>query len=157
MKAQERIEKLARDTFNRAVRESAAGVFVLITSAYSLQSSAAGSARYYGNLLGIIAVSFILGVVWSFTISRRVVRRHSATDTAFWREAFETQARLLRFVPLWYVAPLAAGIILAFAPAQANEFASFLLKLAGLATLCGVVIYINKVAANELETEAAKL
>ena len=157
MQTQERIEKLARDKFYRAVRESAAGVFVLVASAYSLQNSAAGSARFYGNLLTIIAVSFILGVVWSFTISRRVVRHHSAADTAFWREAFETQARLLRFAPLWYVAPLAAGILLAFAPTQANEFASFLLKSAGLAALCGAVIYINKVAANQLETEAAEL
>lgn len=157
MQTQERIEKLARDTFYRAVRESIAGVSVIIFSAYSLQNSLTGSAKYYGNLLTIIAISFVLGVVWSFTISHRVVRRHPAADTLFWREAFETQARLLRFVPIWYVAPLTAGLLLIFAPTQTSEFGSFLFNLAVLAALCGGIIYINKVSADELEAEAAKL
>jgi len=157
MQTQERIEKLATTTFYRAVRESIAGIFVLVTSAYSLQHSPIGSAKYYGCLLNIVAISFVLGVVWSFTISHRVVQRHPASDTLFWREAFETQAKLLRFAPLWYIAPLTVGLLLIFAPTQAGEFTSFLINLVVLAVLFGGITYINKVAADELEAEAAKL
>lgn len=157
MQRQERIEKLAKDTFNRAVRESIAGIFVLIVSAYFLQQSPIGSAKYYGCLLSIVAISFVLGVVWAFSISHCVVQKHPAADATFWRETFETQAKLLRFAPLWYVAPLAAGSLLFIAPTEESEYSSFLLKLAVVAVLSGGVIYINKLAAEGLEAEAAKL
>jgi hypothetical protein len=116
-----------------------------------------GSAKYYGCLLSIVAVSFVLGVVWAFTVSRRIVCKHSAADTAFWSEAFETQARLLRFAPLWYVAPLTAGSLLFIAPTGEGEYALFLLKLAAVAAVAGSVTYINKLASEGLEAEAAKL
>ena len=157
MHSQERIEKLAKDTFYRAVRESVAGIFVLIVSAYFLQQTEAGSAKYYGCLLSIVTISFVLGVVWAFTISRRALEKHPAADAIFWREAFETQAKLLRFAPLWYVAPLAAGSLLFIAPTEESEYSSFLLKLAVVAVLSGGVIYINKLAAEGLEAEATKL
>ena len=154
MANQELIERLAKDTFWRAVRETIAGVFVLIMSAYFLQYAPIGSADYYGCLLSIVSIGFILGVVWAFTISRRLVDRHPATDSAFWREAFETQAKLLRFVPLWYVAPLTTGVILSIAPISAGEFAVFLSKLAVVGVVFAGVIYLNKTAADGLEAEA---
>ncbi len=154
MQNQELIEKLAEDTFWRAVRETIAGVFVLIMSAYFLQHAPIGSAKYYGCLLSIVSIGFILGVVWAFTINRRVVDRHPAADSAFWREAFETQAKLLRFVPLWYAAPLTTGVILSIAPTSAGEFAFFLLKLAVVGVVFAGVIYSNKTAADGLEAEA---
>ena len=154
MQNQEQIEKLAKTTFWRAVRESVAGVFVLIASAYFLQHAPVGSAKYYGCLLSIVSIGFILGVVWAFTISRRAVDRHSAKDTAFWREAYETQAKLLRFVPLWYAAPLTTGAILSIAPTSPDEFSSFLVRLAIIGVIFAGVIYLNKTAADSLETEA---
>lgn len=157
MQNQERIERLARVTFHRAVRESIASVFVLISSTYFLQYAPVGSANYYGCLLSIVSVGFILGVVWAFTISRRVVSRHSAADVLFWCEAFETQARLLRLVPLWYAAPLTMGVILSIAPTAANEFTFFLLKLSIVGIIFVGVIYLNKTAADELEAEAEQL
>jgi hypothetical protein len=157
MQKQERIEKLAGDAFHRAVRESVACVFVLIAFAYFLQHAPNGSAKYYGCLLTLVSTGFILGVVWAFTISRRVARRHPAADSLFWRETFETQARLLRFVPLWYAAPLTTGAILFIAPASPDEFAFFLLKLAIVGVVFAVVTYLNKMAAEGLETEAKDL
>ena len=157
MQKQERIEKLAKDTSYRAVRESVACVFVLIASAYFLQHAPIGSAKYYGCLLTLVSTGFILGVVWAFTISRRVTQRHPATDSLFWREAFETQAKLLRFVPLWYAAPLTTGAILFIAPTSPDEFAFFLLKLAIFGVVFAGVTYINKMAAEELEVEAKDL
>ncbi|MBA4183191.1 MAG: hypothetical protein H0X49_04175 [Acidobacteria bacterium] len=157
MQNQERIEKLAKDTFHRAVRETMAGIFVLIVSAYFLQHAPIGSAKYYGCLLSIVSIGFILGIVWAFTISRRVVHRHPATDSLFWREAFETQAKLLRFVPLWYAAPLTTGAILSIAPTSGDEFTFFLLKLAVVGAVFAGVIYLNKMAADGLEAEAKQL
>jgi hypothetical protein len=157
MQKQQRIEKLARDTFHRAVRESVACIFVLIAFAYFLQHAPIGSAKYYGCLLTLVSTGFILGVVWAFTISRRVAERHPATDSLFWREAFETQAKLLRFVPLWYAAPLTTGAILFIAPASPDEFASFLWKLAVVGAVFAGVTYINKMAAEGLEAEAKDL
>ncbi|HSK74148.1 MAG TPA: hypothetical protein VK892_20780 [Pyrinomonadaceae bacterium] len=157
MQRQERIEKLAKDTFHRAVRESIAGVFVLVAFAYFLQNAPVGSAKYYGCLLILVSTGFILGVVWAFTISRRVVDRHPATDSLFWREAYETQAKLLRFVPLWYAAPLTSGAILFIAPTSANEFAVFLLQLAIVGAVFAGVTYLNKTAAEGLEAEAKEL
>jgi len=80
--------------------------------------------------------------------------RHPATDSLYWREAFETQARLLRFVPLWYAAPLTTGTILFIAPTSANEFAFFLLKLGIVGAIFAGVIYLNKTTAEALEAEA---
>ena len=157
MQKQERIEKLAKDTFHRAVRESVACVFVLIAFAYFLQHAPIGSAKYYGCLLTLVSTGFILGVVWAFTISRRVAQRHPATDSLFWREAFETQAKLLRFVPLWYAAPLTTGAILFIAPTSTDEFAFFLLKLAIVGVVFAGVTYLNKMAAEGLEAEAKDL
>jgi hypothetical protein len=157
MQKQERIEKLAKDTFHRAVRESVACVFVLIAFAYFLQHAAIGSAKYYGCLLTLVSTGFILGVVWAFTISRRVAQRHPATDSLFWREAFETQAKLLRFVPLWYAAPLTTGAILFIAPTSPDEFVFFLWKLAVVGVVFAGVTYLNKMAAEGLEAEAKDL
>ncbi len=154
MQNQELIEKLAEDTFWRAVRETIAGVFVLIMSAYFLQHAPIGSAKYYGCLLSIVSIGFILGVVWAFTISCRVVDRHPAKDSVFWREAFETQAKLLRFVPLWYAAPLTTGVILSIAPTSADEFAFFLMKFVVVGVVFAGVFYLNKTAADGLEAEA---
>lgn len=157
MQKQERIEQLAKNTFYRAIRESVAGVFVLIAFAYFLQHTLIGSAKYYGCLITLVSTGFILGVVWAFTISRCVVDRHPATDSVFWREAFETQAKLLRFVPLWYAAPLASGAILFITPTSANEFVFFLLKLAIVGVVFAGIIYLNKMAAEGLEAEAKEL
>ncbi len=154
MQNQEQIEKLATATFWRAVRESIAGVFVLIASAYFLQHAPVGSAKYYGCLLSIVSIGFILGVVWAFTISRRVVGKHSAADTVFWREAFETQAKLLRFVPLWYAAPLTTGAVLSIAPTSPDEFSFFLSRLTVIGVIFTGVIYLNKTAADRLDAEA---
>jgi hypothetical protein len=154
MQRQERIEKLAKDTFHRSVRGSVACVFVLIAFGYFLQHAQIGSAKYYGCLLIMVSTGFILGVVWAFTISRRVAQRHPATDSLFWQEAFETQAKLLRFVPLWYATPLTTGAILFITPTSPEGFAFFPLRLAIVGVVFAVVTYLNKMAAERLETEA---
>lgn len=157
MQKQERIKKLAKDTFRRAVGESIACVFVLIAYAYFLQHAPIGSAKYYGCLIVLVSAGFIIGVVWAFTISRQIAQTHTAEDSFYWREAFKTQAKLLRFVPLWYIAPMTTGIILFIAPTSTDEFASFLLNLIIIGIVCAGITYFNKTGADQLEMQAQEI
>lgn len=150
------IEQLIKSTIYRAVRETAAGVFVIFACTYILQHSEPGTGRYYGCLLGLVSTSFVLGVIWSYTLSYHLLRTHPASDTAFWREAFAAQARLLRLVPLWYLAPLCSSILLVFASAPGG-FASVAARLGGLAALFAGVTWLNRAAAFKLEESAATL
>ena len=148
------IKHLIKGTIYRAVRETAAGVFVIFGVIYLLQHSEPGTARYYGCLIGLVSTSFVLGVIWSYTLGYHLLRTHPPSDTAFWREAFAAQARLLRLVPLWYLAPLCSGILLVLASAPGG-FASVTARIGGLGVLFAVVTWVNRSAASRLDESAA--
>jgi hypothetical protein len=150
------IEKLIKGTIHRAVRETAAGVIVIFFFTRLLQQSVPGEARYYGCLLALVSTSFVLGVIWSYTLSYRLLRTHPATDIGFWREAFAAQARLLRLVPLWYLAPLCSGMLLVFASAP-GPFGSVATRILLLGALFAAVTWLNRAAAGKLEESAATL
>jgi len=96
MNIQRTVEKLIKSTIARAIRETAAGILVIFAFTYTLQHSLPGTARYYGCLLVLVSTAFVLGVIWSYTLSYHLLRTHPVTDSAFWRDAFAAQARLLR-------------------------------------------------------------
>jgi hypothetical protein len=150
------IEHLIKGTIYRAVRDTAAGVFVIFACTYFLQHSEPSTGRYYGFLLGLVSTSFVLGVTWSYTLSYHLLRTHPPSDTAFWREAFAVQARLLRLVPLWYLAPLCSSMLLVFASAP-GQFSSVATRLLGVAVLFTGVTWLNRAAAIKLEESAATL
>jgi hypothetical protein len=150
------IANLIKSTIQRAIRETAAGVFVILAFTFLLQHSAPGTARYYGCLLVLVSTSFVLGVTWSFTLSYHLLRAHPASDTAFWREAFAAQARLLRLVPLWYLAPLCSGMLLVFASAP-GEFSAVATRIGLLGSLFAGVTWLNRSAALKLDASAASL
>lgn len=157
MNAAPRIDHLIKTTIRRAVRESVAGTFVLLAFAFLLQHSLPGTARYYGCLLVLVSTPFTLGVVWSHTLSDRLLRTHSAADTAFWQEAFRVQARLLRSAPLWYLAPLCSGMLLVFASAGADHFGFLMASIATVAAVFAGVASHNHAAANQLDESAVAL
>lgn len=156
MDIQRTIPNLIKSTIRRAICESVAGILVMLGCAYSLQNSLPGTARYYGFLLGLVSTSFVLGVIWSYTLSYRLLRTHPTSDTTFWREAFFTQARLCRLVPLWYLAPLCSSMLLVFASAP-GQFSSVATRLLGLAVLFAGITWLNRAAAIKLEESAATL
>ena len=155
MNTTELIQKLIKSTLRRAVSESMAALFVIGAFGYYLQQTAVGSAPYYGCLLILISSGFIAGVVWSFALSYRLLRVHPATDTAFWLEAFQVQARLLRLVPLWYLAPLCTGMLL-FA-ARPGEMGYFMITLGVVAVLFAGITWLNRHAAAKIEESALAL
>jgi hypothetical protein len=104
----------------------------------------------------LVSTSFVLGVIWSYTLSYHLLRMHPPSDISFWREAFAAQARLLRLVPLWYLAPLCSGILLVFASAHA-QFATVAFRIGFVGVLFAAVTWLNRFAALKLEESAATL
>ena len=156
MNNEELIRKLIKGSIQRAIQESAAAVFVLIAFAAILAHSDVGSPRYYGCLIILVATGFIVGVVWSYSLSYQLLRSHSANDVVFWREAFHAQAKLLRLVPLWYCAPPAVGGILFIAPMAVQEFVPFLMVAGIFLDVFAGVIWLNRRAAVCID-DAARL
>ncbi len=157
MNPTELIQKLIKDTLRRAIQESVAALVVIIAFAYYLQQAPVGSAQYYGCLIIMIGSGFITGVIWSFALSYRLLRVHPATDTVFWQEAFHAQARLLRLVPLWYLAPLCTGMLLFDAPTAPGQHGGFLITLAVVSTLFAGITWLNRHAAAKIEENAQAL
>jgi hypothetical protein len=157
MKTEQTIANLIKATIHRAVRESIAGVLVILAFAYFLQHALPGTVRYYGCLLVLVSTPFVLGVIWSHTLSYRSLRTHSASDSAFWQEAFTAQARLLRSVPLWYLAPLCSGMLLVFVSAASGHFTYVAGNILVVVALFGGVTWLNRAAATKIEESAATL
>ena len=148
------VQKLIRGTISRAWTESTACVIVLIAFAWILQSSETGSPRYYGCLLILVGTGFIAGVIWSFTLGYKLLESHPVSDLGFWRAAFQTQAKLLRLVPLWYCAPICSGILLCSAPDEPGKFGDFVAMALGTVALFAFCVWLNRRAASQLDTES---
>jgi len=148
------IEELVRSTRNRAVRESIVGIALMGYFAYQMQSIPHGTAQFYGTILIIGSLGFIMGVLWSYVIGYHTLRIHPKTDTTFWREAFLTQSRLLRSVPLWYLAPILTGVLIAALPTKGESYSSFLSMLTTCALIFGGITWLNRTAAKKLEEKA---
>ena len=155
MNKSEAIKQLVRNTFHRALRESAVGIILMGVFAYQMQTIAQGTPQYYGTILIIASLGFIMGVLWSYVIGYHTLRIHPETDCVFWKEAFEIQARLLRSVPLWYLAPILTGVMITALPTQGGSFAGFMFMLAVCACIFTGLTWLNHFAAREIEEEAA--
>jgi len=151
------IRGLIRGSIQRAIQESAAAIVVVIGFAAILAHSEVGSPRYYGCLIILVATGFIAGVVWSYALGYQLLRSYSASDVAFWREAFYAQAKLLRLVPLWYCAPCCTGGILFIAPTRPIEIVPFLIGAAVVAVVFAGVTWLNRSAANRIDVAATQL
>jgi peptidoglycan biosynthesis protein MviN/MurJ (putative lipid II flippase) len=154
MNKSELISKLIRGTFHRAMRESAVGVILIGLLAYQMQTITPGTPKYYGTILIIASLGFIMGVLWSYVIGYRTLRVHPESDTAFWMEAFQIQARLLRSVPLWYIAPVMTGVVITVLPTSKGSFMPFMIMLAFVGILFAGLTWLNRHAAQKLEEQA---
>lgn len=157
MTNEELVRGLVRSSNRRAITESVAAAIVVAVFLLFLGNIPSGSLRFYGCLVILIGTGFICGVVWSFALSYQLLRTHPASDTSFWREAFHSQARLLRYVPLWYLTPLFGGVLLFVAPTTPEEWWPFLILLPLFVVMFALVTHINRRAARSLETQAAAL
>lgn len=151
---EEAIRSLIGATRSRAIRESIAALAIIFWFAHDLQSSVAYSPAYFGSILMIAAAGFIMGMLWCYTLTHDALVTHPASDSSFWRAAFESQARLLSNVPGWYVAPIFIGITLQAVPTSPGHFTWFVSFEIVLVTICGFIVWLNHVAASKLRAEA---
>jgi hypothetical protein len=155
--SEQHIRCLVRGTIQRAIVESIAVLVVVAAFGALLPASEPGSPRFFGCLVIIVGAGFIAGVVWSYALSYRLLRDHTAADSAFWREAFHAQSRLLRLVPLWYLAPLLVGLLLFVAPSDRFEIPAFLVMLPLAAAIFAAITWLNRRVASQIDAQAAQL
>ena len=148
------IAELVSNTFRRAVRESIVAIALMGFFAYQMQTISPGTPQYYGTILIIGSLGFIMGILWSYVIGYRTLRIHPETDSSFWSEAFLTQARLLRTVPLWYLAPVHTGVMIAALPAQGTPYSEFLTMMVACGLIFAVLTWLNRSAAHKIEEQA---
>lgn len=151
------IRKLIRGSLQRAIQESVAALCVLIAFGAILQHIQPGTPRYYGCLVILIGTGFIVGVVWSYALSYKLLRSHPASDVGFWRAAFHAQASLLRGVPLWYCGPICAGGILLGTPTAPGEFVLFLIIAGSFGLVFAGITWLNRRAAAQIDGDALQL
>lgn len=151
---EETIDCLIRATRSRAIRESIAALFIMFWFARDLHSSALYSPAYFGAMIVIAASGFIMGMLWCYTLTHDLIQFHPSSDSAFWQTAFESQAKLLSSVPVWYIAPLFIGITLQAVPTTPGRFVWFVTYELFLVTICVFVVWLNRTAASQLRAEA---
>lgn len=157
MTNKELIRQLIKGSIQRAVQESVAAIIVMIGFAAILAHSEVGSPKYCGCLVILVSSGFIVGVVWSHSLSYQLLSSHSPEDLGFWRAAFRAQAKLLRWVPLWYCVPIGAGALLFVAPTYPAELLPFLLLASFFAAVLTGVTILNRGVASKIEEMESQL
>jgi hypothetical protein len=154
MTSDEVIHKLIRDTGKRARREIGACLFILVFFGWYLQRLPARTIRYDGCLLILIAAVFIAVVVWAFTLNKKFLHDHPVGDSVFWRKKFQDQARLLRWVPLWYLGPLGVGMLMFLVPMASRELMGFVVNLSLMVVIFVWAARLNWSTAKRIEADA---
>jgi hypothetical protein len=157
MTREQLIRKMIKATKGRAFREVSACLLILVFFGSSLPHLKAGSARFDGCILLVAAAVLISVVTLKFTLSEKLLQRHPTDQTAYWNRAFLAQARLLRLVPLWYLTPVSAGILLFSVPAGPWNDAHMMTNLVLVVFLFAVLSWLNRTAAARIEEEARTL
>jgi len=75
------ITKLVRGTIHRAITESVPAVFLIFWVGNYLHKAPIASSRYYGCLLILASLGFIIGVVWSYALGYRLLHLHPESDS----------------------------------------------------------------------------
>jgi len=159
------IEEFVRGIRRRNRREVIVALLLLLVFGLHALKSPVGSLAFWGHLLILLAILFIVGMMCSVASLRGDLRRHPANDFAFWRAEVLRQARLLRLVPLWYIAPLVPGLALALWPtvlhvcrwANPIDNAIEVVGLLVIVAVLSVVWRLNVRGSAELERKAERM
>ncbi len=147
MNDRQQVEKIVAGAVYRAILESIAASLVLLTFSCILSHISTGTIQYYGCILSLATVGFILGVLWSFILCYRFFRSHVTSGPSFWREAFILHARLLRFLPFWYLIPACCGVMLFISPQGDAQYLSYVTQLVIVLWLAGGIVWLNRFSA----------
>lgn len=153
-----RVWRFDQKIFRRNAREYIAGGGMIVFFAGMLLF---GRDRV-GALIGLLSVSFVMLHLW--WNHRHLQPLDPAADVAEYKAALlariDTQIRLLRSVPYWYLLPLSVWPVWVFAQLWArNPWGAAVMLLFGLSVCCGigwlnVVWGVRRLRARRLSVEA---
>lgn len=112
----ELIRCLISGSRQRAIQETVAAVLVVVFFSGFLVTGPVATVMGAGCALIVAGAMAIVAIVWAFALGEKALRGHPCDDTAHWLPVFYSQARLLRWVPLWYAGPICLGGWLFMAP-----------------------------------------
>lgn len=159
------IEEFVSTIRRRNRCEIAVGLLMLVVFGHHAATDRMGSREFFGHLLLVVAIAFVIGIVLFAASTRGDLKSHPANDLAFWRAEILRHARLLRLVPYWYIAPFLPGFalllcpvaLLLIHPAVGIERAVAVAVLGVVMGVCVAVAWLNIRAAARLEEQARLL
>lgn len=150
------IETFVRDIKARNRRETITGLVVLPVFAAVAAVLPVPLLRYAFVLL-FLGIGVVLVMIRTLGALRGDLAQFPADNVEHWRGEMRRQARLLRWVPVWYLAPLVPGSVLALWFARTVP-GHFLLRLALIQLVVfGAVAWTNVRAAGRLDDDARLL
>jgi len=151
------VEQFVKTIRGRNRREIVVGIVLLHVLGLLTAVSPWGSMLFYGHALLFVGILFIVGMMWFVATPRGDFARHPATEAGYWRAEMRRQARLLRWVPLWYLAPLLPGMALVFWSERAGSPVKAAIAAGGIVLVFAFVAWLNVRAARQLERDADAL
>lgn len=151
------IQKFIIDIQKRNRLELITCIILLLIFGFYAVITPVGSLSFIGIILIILAILFIFGMLWFIASVRNGVKVHPVTDIDYWKSEILRHAKLLRLVPIWYLAPFVPGLILMFWPIEELSLAGFIISLVIIAAVFGFIARLNLKAAIELERLAESL
>ena len=158
------IRELIRGTIQRARTETMGCSCVAIAFTAIILQSDSGSLEFYGWLVVLMAVAFIVSVVWSFTLRDKLLDAHPIAEQSFWIETIQKQSRLLRLVPVWYRGPFFLGMVLCLYSSPLETGMNGLFRAAvmtvaaiAMATCFAWIVWSNRQAATQLDAYVGHL
>ena len=157
MSRSELIRSLISGSRQRAIQETIAALLVIVFFSGFLLNSSNTSVMRAGCALIVVTAVGIVVVVWAFALSDRSLANHPPDDTDHWLPVFHSQARLLRWVPVWYAGPICLGGWLFMLPSAFGvPVAMAAITLTWIAFLAGLTA-LNRRAASQIEAMAVSL
>lgn len=157
MSRSELIRSLISGSRQRAIQETVAALLVIVFFSGFLLNGSTTSVMGAGCALIVAAAVGIVVVVWAFALSDRSLAKHPPDDTAHWLPIFHSQARLLRWVPLWYAGPICLGGWLFMLPSAFGVPVGLAaITLSWIGFLAGLTA-LNRRAAGKIEDMAVLL
>ena len=128
-------------------------------------NSPVGSLAFWGHFLVLLGILFVLGMMRFVASPRSDLKGRPADDLAFWHAEILRLARLLRFVPLWYIAPILPGLALVLWPTVVDlwqrsnliDNAIQAVALLVVVTVLGAVWWLNARASAQMERKARRI
>jgi hypothetical protein len=161
------IEKFLRDIRRRNRREIILGILtipVIVGMMFIFNrfndGDYTGWLTNLGFSLTIAAVLFNILVMWRVSPPRGDLSSHPPSKIDFWADEMLRQAKLLRLVPVWGLAPFIPGLVLLLWPRDREDMQDavvYSITISLCVVVFAVVAWLNLLGSKNLEQQARAL